>query len=156
MSIVGGDFDNDSSITFGLVGSFWAASFNISQDSGFINDVLSINGTFQHKVSPPGHNDNPFGGIFNWNFVLDADDAVGMPLLVSDSKHGEIDHGPFDHIDTFDAAFTATVTSTLGFDDITGWTFTLQANHVVPEPSTLLLFSAGALGLLGYHWRRRK
>jgi len=28
--------------------------------------------------------------------------------------------------------------------------------NVVPEPSALVLLAAGALGLLGYGWRRRK
>ncbi|MBM3237499.1 hypothetical protein FJZ31_14510 [Candidatus Poribacteria bacterium] len=35
---------------------------------------------------------------------------------------------------------------------ITGWTFTLKGEHIIPELSTLLLFGLGALGFIGYGW----
>ena len=65
----------------------------------------------------------------------------------------------------YDAA-SALGTWTLFIEDTTGadslrfrsYTLTVQTEDVapIPEPSTLTLFGLGALGLLGYGWRRRQ
>lgn len=135
LTIVGGDFDSDSQQGATITGSFWTTSFYISQDAGVFNDVLSLNGTFQHIAAPhPG--DLPFGSVFIFNFVLNADDAVAGK--VTGSKTQSLPHLGIGHSDNYEAVLRATVSSTLWFDDITGWTFALQAQHV-PEPSCLLL-----------------
>jgi len=150
MSITGGDFDSSSTRTFGVKGDFWQATFNITQNAGFIDDDLSLNGTLQH-ITAPHEDDNSFGNIFTFNFILDADDATGN--TVNTSTMQSLNHPGSDHSDTFDAELTATVASTLIADDITGWTFNMTGEHKVPEPTTIF-GSALALGVGG--WLKRK
>lgn len=163
LSLVGGDFDSDSAGALTIQGKFWLSHLQISQDAGFINDVLTISGDFQHICGQydalgncaggPHPGDIAFGGIFNWNFVLDADKAVGGS--VSNSKSGSPTHPAIGHEDDYQANAQAAVSTTAFFDDITGWTFSVTASHT-PEPSSLVLLAMGIGSLLSIAIKRRK
>ncbi len=40
--------------------------------------------------------------------------------------------------------------------DVEAWVADLSPEAPIPEPSTIVLFSIGGLGILAYVWRRRK
>jgi hypothetical protein len=57
------------------------------------------------------------------------------------------------------ATYSLTAQSTIaltGTADTTNYSATVSAVAVIPEPASLTLLATGALGLLGYAWRRRK
>ncbi|WP_148218180.1 hypothetical protein [Opitutus terrae] len=164
-SLAGSGFSSDSNLTFGIIGAFWKGTFQVNQDAGTINDGLTVSGTFQHIVSPAGHADKPFGGIFAFNLIVDADKAIGgavsaaTPLTIRS-------HLP-KHEDQFTAQLQAAVSSSAFLDDITGWTFTLEAHHLgpsdphfvpIPEPGSIAVGCAliGFCGLAGAARYRRR
>ena len=99
----------------------------------------------------------------------------GHSLFVNDEF---VEGGGFGSILTYDLMLNAGVSTELqlaGYNGPGGWVFGITAPDSyrgvtinatvpvpepstvpVPEPSTLTLFAIGAVGLLGYGWRRRK
>ncbi|WP_158295564.1 PEP-CTERM sorting domain-containing protein [Crenalkalicoccus roseus] len=155
LSLTGNDFDSDSlNVPFSGTarGTFqdgqntfsadlWAYDFKVSEDAGFINDVLSINGTLTHLYRPHPE-DIAAGPPLAFNLIVDADQTSGGTFSTSSNAAGT---HPARHTDQMSATLSGTVTSTLFFDDITGYTFVLTGVHnpvQIPEP--------GALGVLGF------
>jgi hypothetical protein len=134
--------------------AYWKGTIKVIQNRGLINDVLTVSGLYQH-ISISSHlEDNSAGRVFDFNFVLDADDATGNEI--SAEKTLFLGHPLGNHLDLFEAKLTANVSNTLGFNRITNWTFTLSGEHKpepVPEPTTIF-GSALALGVGG--WLKRK
>jgi len=148
LGFAGGDFDSDSSyILSGIFGDgvlgannvfavtepWWSWQISVTEDAGFVNDVLSINGFIKHVLADPHKNvDVAAAPPLNFNLIVDADDAVNGKVSAS-APFKRVDHPsnvtPSHTDDLVSAVLTATVTSTLFVDDITGYTFTSQAVH---------------------------
>jgi hypothetical protein len=133
LTVVGGDFDWDD--THSVVrGAYWKVDVNISEDAGWINDVLSINGTARHFIGP--HAEGPNINIFNFNFTVDADK---YPTGPSTAPPQNIAVAHVSHADDFTANLSFTTTTTGNIDDITGYTFTLTGKHIIPTGGTVEL-----------------
>lgn len=147
LSLIGGDFDsNNLNVPFSGTASgifdignnnqailpFWKYQFLVNEDAGVINDVLSINGSLQHVYQPHPPADTAPGPIMPFNLIVDADNAVGGKVSDTDAV-GPLQHPTGKHTDSMNAKLTATVTSTGPFDDITGYTFTLEGRHKPTE-----------------------
>jgi hypothetical protein len=129
--------------------AYWKGTIKVIQNRGPINDVLTVSGLYQHISISSHSEDNSAGRVFDFNFVLDADDATGNEI--SAEKTLFLGHPLGNHSDLFEAKLTVNVSDTLGFNRITNWTFTLSGEHKpepVPEPTTIF-GSAIALGLGG-------
>ena len=100
------------------------------------------------------------GGFDTDSWTLSVFDAqVGGNLLGSTSSgfwtgspYRQITHA-FPNILRFEATFDGTSSFGIGFDDLF---FEPATQAAIPEPSTLVLWSLGAVGLAGLGWRRRK
>ncbi|AMV38113.1 PEP-CTERM sorting domain-containing protein [Planctomyces sp. SH-PL62] len=154
-TITGGDFDSDETHADAR-GVDWSITTNVTEDAGFVNDVLSINWTAQHLIPPDG--EGPNVNIFSDGFIVDADDFTPGVHTVTKGINQPIDlphvGNGFKHVDRFTAKLTFTVETTLNFDDITGYTFVLTGQHLaVPEPGTLAMGLVGLGAVAGYGWR---
>jgi hypothetical protein len=131
--------------------AYWKGLINVIQNRGPTNDVLTVSGIYQHISIPSHPEDNSVGKVFNFNLVLDADNATGNEI--SAEKILFLGHFPGNHSDLFEAKLTANVSDILGFNRITNWNFTLSAEHrsePVPEPVPEPLTMFGAAAALGY------
>jgi hypothetical protein len=171
LTVLGGPFDSDDFHPF-VLGSLWKVNVNILEDAGFVNDLLNIRWTAQHVRGPHGEglNINIFDDVFSVDADLFATGTHSLP-----TKSLTVDHQIPGHEDSFTATLSFDVSSTLGIDDITGYTFKLIGTHCsgasaqeigvlqtcpglpeehpIPEPTTILLL---ATGLAGVHAVRRK
>ncbi|MBC8232742.1 PEP-CTERM sorting domain-containing protein [bacterium] len=121
------------------------------------------------------------GGVsgFRWNFGSGLETAVGFavygaplpPLyeVLSSDDGSTIDSGAFAGEFSFPSGFPNNHVSDLIFDDVPGLDFVLVYSapfsglvegdwilqDPIPEPSTLVLFGLGFLGLVGYAYRRK-
>jgi hypothetical protein len=165
--IIGGDFDSDETHVIPPPAAVnWFFTVNISEDAGFVNDVLSINGSLRHKITPPApaHGEGANAAGFVFNFLVDADDFPEGANHPKD-KFSQVSH--INHNDWFLAKLDFTVSSTIGFDDITGYVFTIEGHHTdsgitppplrpsTPEPSSVATLALGIL-ILGIHGRKRR
>lgn len=124
-------FGNSVPTGYSTPPAYWKGTLNVIQNRGLINDVLTVSGLYQHISIPSHPEDNSAGRVFDFNFVLDADDATGNEI--SAKKTLFLGHPPGNHSDLFEAKLTANVSKTLGFNRITNWKFTLSGQHK-PEP----------------------
>jgi hypothetical protein len=175
LGFVGGDFDSDNlnqviSGTFGegvmgvngvfaVTEAYWNWQIILDENAGNINDVLTINGHIQHVLASPHDTpiDNGSGEMLPFNLIVDADNAKNGKVRDKEEPVSLTHPGLDFHSDTLTKAkLTATVTTTGFFDDITGYTFTSNAQHKtcpanprlqaeravtcqqVPEPSSVL------------------
>lgn len=144
LQIAGGDFDTDSTQTFTFDGTYWDGVFGVSQDSGFLLDILNFSGNFAHALGPHVERDNP---------VMMFSDPFFPGSIVFNPEDGIIKHSN-GHIDTYTGTIDAT-----GFADITTWNFFLKGVHSggVPTPDSspsVILLTAIFVMLLGLRRRR--
>ena len=136
----------------------WNWDLTVNEQSETINDKVSFNGQVTHVCRPSGHaNDAAAGPMFRFGYTVDADDAVSEPGrgFVATAGQSDEEPHPSDHWDAMRSTAEATVTSTLFFDDITGYTMAMDVIHT-PEPSALTLAAVGlaAVGVVGVRRRR--
>lgn len=108
---------------------FW--QFRISslvERDNIFNDTLAINGLVQHIKSPVGHTDG-VGVPLVFRLAVDADNAAGSPLIVSDTDSIAEPHGS--HEDTLAGLLNADVDNTpfTSFDNISNYSFTVDVRH---------------------------
>jgi hypothetical protein len=133
----------------------WEVILAVNLDNGAINDGMSINGSIKHLVGPHA-GDALQGPPLPFNLVVDADNATGGKVSATVASF-MLAHPSIDHQDLFKgSSLTATVSSSLFVDDITGYTFSAGAMHVVPEPSTFILVATGLVTTAVSAWRRKK
>ena len=129
----------------------WKGFIKVIQNRGPTNDVLTVSGIYQHISIPSHPEDNSVGKVFDFNLVLDTDNATGNEI--SAEKTLLLGHFSGNHSDLFEAKLTANVSDILGFNRITNWNFKLSAEHKpepVPEPVPEPLTMFGAVAALGY------
>ena len=107
----------------------------INADDGVVDDNISASWTAVHRMPPlpPDHPET--GGGTPWTHNLQRDGSEGSDT--SDDAASRM-HGL--HWDNYTAALTATVVSTVNFDEIASWSFSIAGVHsgtrAIPEPST--------------------
>jgi hypothetical protein len=125
---------------------FWSFTVNIREDNNVLNDELTVSGDVKHLKPPPGpeHAQDGVGTTITFGWGVNADDATGIPLIVTKSIDLSKPHGP--HVDDFTGTIIASVhhTALTFLDDITAWSFTIDVSHCVPPTPQLLLSSAGS------------
>ncbi|MDX2367136.1 MAG: PEP-CTERM sorting domain-containing protein [Colwellia sp.] len=132
----------------------WEWSFNIFEDAGFFSDGLTINGFLEHVVNPRDHDiDTLPAPMLDFGVMVEAGNAVNTPsgLKVTASDAPKEDTHPPKHIDRLTKADINANVKRRGVviieSDISGYTFSLSAQHI-PEPRTFLLLCIGLLGLI--------
>ena len=142
LTVQGGDFDVDSTQTFGISGTYWNTSIGISQDSGIFVDTLGLSGNITHKLGP--HPDDGFGSPaqFTASWSPPFDPSAGIDNIKV--------HPTNSHIDIYTASLQGT-TSGIG-SDIGTYNFTATGIHDVPGPLPILGLGAA----FGYSRKLRK
>lgn len=145
LTVQGGDFDVDSTQTFGISGSYWNTSIGISQDSGIFVDKLGLSGNITHKLGP--HPDDGLGSpaqfTASWLPPLNPAAAIDNPKV----------HPTNSHIDNYTASLNGT-TSGIG-SDIGTWNFTATGIHKIHDvPGPLPILGLGAA--FGYSRKLRR
>lgn len=101
----------------------WEVNTSVSETDQ-VNDELLIGWVARHLNPPHGEGPNPVGYLDD--IRIDADDyAEGKGYTVT--RTHVMGHG--DHFDKFIARVTFDVTSTVGVDQITNWTFVFVGAH---------------------------
>jgi hypothetical protein len=159
-SIVGHDFDTTGSLATTIEGDYWRGLVTVTEGAGFINDTLTVNTNFRHRVEPDLNNQPSLALPFSAILVLDASafpENPGGTISGSLVEVGTRDHldAPF-HVDRYTARLNAAGENTGNFDDITGWNYTLIGQHnPIPEPTTILLLGTGLAGVFAAVRKRR-
>jgi len=128
-------------------GGFWTInSLNITEVGAPADfDSVLITGAFQHLIGP--HPPEGPGQVFNFRFLFDASGGGGARTITQ-----ELDHPNLGHIDAFQATVAWTTNPARRL--VKDYGLVVAATHVIPEPSTSILLSTGALCILA-HWRRK-
>ena len=105
--------------------TFWFQDITIAEKDEF-NDKVTVDGTIQHLKSPMGHDDGA-GGPITIDLGVDADNATGSPLRVSDADRKVKGHGF--HSDLYRGSLNAKVSTFLGADTIDNFNFTIDVEH---------------------------
>lgn len=139
---------DNGSFTSPFVLNFWRGNVTFSQTDGILNpDTVTAAITIFHQagVDRPHPGDALQGNIFTFpaNVLKQGDPAKIFG--------GTVAH-PANHFDTYNGSFSVAGSA----NNITGWTFTTQGVHSVPEPSSFVLFAIGFIGLVGSARGRRK
>jgi hypothetical protein len=148
-SLVDHEFDDDTgSFSDEFILDFWRGNVTFGQVDGQINAdsvTASISMWHQAGINRPHSGDVLRGDVFTFPSATlvrgDPDKTFGTTVR----------HQMFHNDRYYDGLFHVTGTGT----SITGWNFTLKAEHV-PEPGTWLLLATGGMGFLGRSWWQRK
>jgi len=145
-----GDFDLDNEGTFQgltqkseederknrITTDLWKWQLHVFEDAGSINDEITIDGWVRHVYQAHEHDTGP-GDKLTFRVIASADDNAasqttsgGYELRKHDDEEGKTEPHPDGHFDELTKAeLEATITSTLGVDDFTSYTFKLEVNH---------------------------
>ena len=109
---------------------FWTLQLSVLETNrgNSFNDTLSVDGFVQHIKAPFTHA-NGVGNPLAFRLAVDADNAIGSPLVVNNSDGVEDDHEI--HKDTLTGLLTANVfhTDFSTIDDITSYRFIINVRH---------------------------
>lgn len=116
--------------------NLWRWQLYVFADAGYINDEITIRGWVQH-VYQPHEADTKKARKLDFQLIASADDATLKPNGAYGLKQSANEVGNrathSEHADQLvRAELQATVTSTAGVDDITGYTFRLKVRHLSP------------------------
>jgi len=132
--------------------AFWNVSATFTQTGP---NQISVQGTAQHTAGP--HIDDQQGGLFSSFSGVLSPTAVTLTPSVPTTITGH----PNNHFDIYQ--LSGSVTTAPGNPNlVTGWTFVVNGSHaegqnVIPEPTTMAVWSVlGMAGLGAGWWRRRK
>lgn len=171
-----GSVDVFQNFNFLATGDYWRvrADLTLNPSTAVIfdpNDEIAMNGFVQHfgKLSTDGiphPGDNASGPVINYDMLINAGNkkAVQNPFgftsfAVADTFAAREVHPRVVHEDVVLGALAANVRPDTNaqisfFDEIEGfWIGGVSGNHVIPEPSTVILLGSG---LVGVFLRRRK
>ncbi len=144
-----GDTGNRASYSGGFFISSNSASISIAGLGTY--QFITATGIFNNTSgAEPGFTRAPLGGLDlfdgpenvafdDWDMLTSIGPITGTAELLQWQKSPVVTSG-----------------GTLVFQNANGVPTTFQATVAVPEPSTFSLLAVGAIGMLGYVWRRRR
>jgi hypothetical protein len=138
-----------------IEGTFWTLS-DLSVVAKVIqgDDEVRFSGQFQHTLGP--HADDGLGLPISFSLVAKGSDLAAPTILWPAGSTRLHSNGHYD-VGNVDAAINHGIGN-----DITGWKFTITGQHivpdpdVVPEPTTLGIWSVLGVGGIGFRWWRRR
>jgi hypothetical protein len=166
-----GSIDTFQKFNFLATGDYWKVRTDLTLNPSTViifdpNDEITMNGFVQHfgKLSvdgTPHAGDDEAGPVINYDMLINAGNkkAVQNPFgftsfAVADNFVGAAVHPRINHEDVVLGGLAANVSPDTNaqfsfFDEIDGfWIGAVSGNHVVPEPSTMMLLGSGLVGAL--------
>lgn len=142
LQMSGGDYNADSTQTFKVEGLYWNLTFGISQLDRFGPEFVQTSGSMLHVKGP--HASDDLGDPFEW--ALSFPETSKLKSSVTAKTY---------HINKHYDDFDITLFGTPDGNNLSTWGLTATGTHI-PEPSTVLLTSAGFVALAFVRRNRRK
>ena len=141
------DFFNEFGAVSGTLGGVKPDSWEIDEPGSLFGDIPFNfeDGILDDVNELPAGLEDDVAVAMGWDVVLGIGQRASLTLVVSDAGVRAATSSFF--ITQTDPDSVATVT-------FSGALETIQTPEPIPEPSTILLFSTGLAGLLGWRWKK--
>ncbi len=115
-------------------------------------DLVIVTGQAVHTNNMPDDGMHAAAGAFGFTATFTGGPPPGI-AFVPIGGGGQTDHSP--HFDLYSLSADLARTP-VNANDIASWNLEVRGEHVVPEPTTFLLWGTSMAGLGLARWRRRK